>query len=424
MLKTISEWKSEIRGGALSAQFGRLYSACDIAAARYTAALESFESRFGDKAAGIFSAPGRAELAGNHTDHQRGCVLAAAVNMDILAVAAPREDSRVFVCSEGYGDDETDIADLSVNKNEAGSSKALIRGIASAMTQRGAALAGFDAYISSEVPQGAGLSSSAAYEVLVGKIFSELFCAGRFFAQELAIMGQYAENEYFGKPSGLMDQMASAVGGIVFIDFADPAGPVAERVSADLEKSGYCLCITDSGGSHACLTGEYAEITREMGAVAKFFGKKYLREVDERLFFESLPDLRKKTSDRAILRAMHFFGENGRVRLQLGALTGADMAKYLTLMDASGRSSAALLQNICPASDKTERSLALALAISQSVLNGEGASRVHGGGFAGTVQALVPCSRAQEYKREMDRVFGKNACHILKVRPLGAYAME
>ncbi len=424
MLLKGSQWKDRIRGGVIDGQLSLLYGEeAHLGKEGFLATVSGFEKRFGkDKNIALLSAPGRTELSGNHTDHQHGCVLCAAVTQDITAAAAPRGDMLVQVYSEDYGEIRADLSVLSVLDVEKGTSRALIRGIAKAITDTGRQLCGFDAYIRSNVPQGSGLSSSAAYEVLIGTIFNELFCGGEFSATEIAIFGQYAENNYFGKPCGLMDQMASATGGVVYINFKTPGSPIIQSVGFDFEEAGYTLCITNAGGSHADLTPDYSAIPKEMSQAALFFGKSVLREVDEKEFNKKLPELRKTLSDRAVLRSMHFMAENKRVNQQLAALRDGNIDDYLRLMNASGRSSVAMLQNVW--SDGGDRSVALALGISDNFLEGEGAFRVHGGGFAGTIQAFVPSERAAEYKRTMDGIFGEGACCIMAVRPVGAYTIR
>lgn len=426
MQLTAKGWRKRLEGGELGDALKLLY--CEEALAGERGLYDTlcgFSSRFGEETScGLFSASGRTELSGNHTDHQRGCVLCAAVTLDMTAAAAPREDMTVRILSEGFGEISADLSDLGVVEREKGSSAALIRGIAKAISDKGGKLRGFDAYIRSNVPQGSGLSSSAAYEVLIGKIFSELFCEDVFSPTELAIFGQYAENVYFGKPCGLMDQMASALGGVVFIDFENPKEPKARGIEFDFEGAGYSLCITNAGGSHADLTGDYAAITEEMRSVSRFFGKNALREVCEQEFRAAIPSLRGTVCDRAILRAMHFFDENRRVHEQLRALEDGETGRYLELMNASGRSSMTMLQNIWPTFDGGERSLALALALSEAFLKGDGAVRVHGGGFAGTIQAFVPTGRTAEYKKLMDETFGEGACCVMAVRPVGAYCIK
>lgn len=426
MLLTMNQWNKKFGSGKLKDQLELLYGGDgERGAEGLCKGLAGFEEHFGaGRACALLSASGRTELSGNHTDHQHGCVLCAAVTLDMTAAAAPRSDMLVNVYSEDFGEILVNISELAVMENEKGSSRALIRGIAKAMTDKGAKLSGFDAYIRSSVPQGSGLSSSAAYEVLIGAIFNELFCAGGFSATELAIFGQYAENEYFGKPCGLMDQMASAHGGVVFIDLENPKAPRAQELEFSFDKAGYSLCITNCGGSHADLTDDYAAITAEMREVSNYFGKAVLREVSEDGFFAALPGLRAAVCDRAILRAMHYFEENERVQRQYGALKAGDIKEYLRLMNASGRSSEMKLQNIWPTLSGGERSIALALAVTERFLGGEGAFRVHGGGFAGTIQAFVPAVRATAYKKTMDDIFGADACCIMAVRPVGAYIIK
>ena len=426
MQLNVNQWREKLKSGALDKQLSQLYGeSLGNGTEGISETIEGFAKHFDEsRPFALLSASGRTELSGNHTDHQHGCVLAAAVTMDMTAAASPREDSVVRVFSHGFGEISVDLSELDVKENEKGSSNALIRGIAAAMNEEGRALRGFDAYIRSNVPQGSGLSSSAAYEVLIGKIFSSLFCEDSFTPTQLAIFGQFAENRFFGKPCGLMDQMASALGGVVFIDFKDPKAPKTQVVDFDFESAGYRLCITNCGGSHADLTGDYAAITTEMRTVSDFFGKTVLREVSESAFYAALPEFRKSVSDRALLRAMHFFDENERVQQQYAALKDGNIKEYLRLMNRSGRSSEMQLQNIWPTNGAGERSLALALQLTERFLKGEGAFRVHGGGFAGTIQAFVPAARAEEYKKTMDSVFGISACCIMAVRAVGAYTIE
>ena len=424
MTKDIDRLKKDIVAGVYTQEFIKLYgSEAECGEKRYLSALASFEKCFGRREIRIFSAPGRTELCGNHTDHQGGCVLAAAINLDMEAVVAKREDSTVNIVSEGFETLEINIFDNAPKPNEKGTTAALVRGIASALSARGHTLGGFDAYLTSSVPTGSGLSSSAAFEVLTGKIFSALFCGDSLDALELAKIGQYAENVYFGKPCGLMDQISCAVGGVVFIDLSEPNYTKTEHVNFSFEKHGYALYITNAGGSHANLTEEYAAITGEMSAVAGCFGMERLSQVDEQAFREGIPELRRRVSDRAILRAMHFFAENRRVRQQLSFLKAENMEDYINSMEMSGRSSMGLLQNLWP-EDKSERSVALALAVSDSALFGKGTSRVHGGGFAGTIQALVPSRQGESYEAVMNRVFGVGACQAVAVRAVGVYELN
>ncbi|MBQ6890052.1 MAG: galactokinase [Oscillospiraceae bacterium] len=366
-----------------------------------------------------FSAPGRTEIGGNHTDHQHGCVLAAAVNLETLADVTLNGSSTICVRSEGYSPFEVNLTDLSVHEEEKNTTAALVRGVAAAFARRGAKLQGFDMAVSSTVLPGSGLSSSAAFEVLVGTVLNEMFFHKKLSAIEIAQIGQYAENVYFGKPCGLMDQMASSVGSLVFIDFEDPAKPEVEKISFDLEKAGYALCIIDSGADHADLTDEYAAIPAEMKQVCRFFGKEVLRQIPEEDFFAAMPELRKTVSDRAILRAMHIYEENERVRGQVRALKNQDVDTFLELVTESGRSSWMYLQNITPAGAVVHQEVAVALALCKKLLEGKGAYRVHGGGFAGTVQAFVPLDMLDAFKNRIEAVLGKDTCHVLNVREQG-----
>ena len=366
-----------------------------------------------------FSAPGRTEIGGNHTDHQHGCVLAAAVNLETVADVSLNGSDKILVQSEGYPAFYVDLTDLSVHEEEKNTTAALVRGVAAAFVQRGAKLQGFDMAVTSTVLPGSGLSSSAAFEVLVGTILNELFFEKKLSAIEIAQIGQYAENVYFGKPCGLMDQMASSVGGLVFIDFEDPAKPQIEKVSFDLAKAGYALCIIDSGADHADLTDEYAAITRELKELCVFFGKEYLRQIPETDFMAALPELRKTVSDRAILRAMHVYRENERVVAQATALKNNAIDLFLRLVTESGHSSWMYMQNICPAGAVQKQPVAYALALCDSLLRGKGAYRVHGGGFAGTVQAFVPHHMLDGFKEAVEAGLGKGSCHVLNVRSCG-----
>ena len=366
-----------------------------------------------------FSAPGRTEIGGNHTDHQHGCVLAAAVNLETLADVSLNESDTIWVQSEGYPAFGVDLTDLNIREEEKNTTAALVRGVAAAFVQRGAKLQGFDMVVTSTVLPGSGLSSSAAFEVLVGTILNELFFDRKLSAIEIAQIGQYAENVYFGKPCGLMDQMASSVGGMVYIDFADPENPIVEKIDFDFQKEGYDLCIIDSGADHADLTDEYAAITRELKKLCAFFGKEYLRQIPEAEFMAALPTLRGKVSDRAILRAMHVYRENERVVAQCNALKSNDINSFLRLITESGHSSWMYMQNINPAGAVQKQPVAFALALCDSLLRGKGAYRVHGGGFAGTVQAFVPHHMLDGFKEAVEACLGKGFCHVLNVRPYG-----
>ena len=371
----------------------------------------------------IFSAPGRTELGGNHTDHQLGRVLAAAVDLDSTAAAAENGESLIRVISEGYPMCIIDLADLLAKPEELGSTAALVRGVAAGIAQRGHRLRGFDAYVSSRVLPGSGLSSSAAFEVLMGTIINHISGCG-LTPVEIAQIGQYAENVYFGKPCGLMDQMASSVGNIIGIDFENPLAPLTETIDYDFSRSGYSLCIIDCGADHADLTDEYAAIPGELEKVCSFFGMQYLRQVDEALFYSKINELRRAVGDRAVLRAMHVFEENKRVEKEIAALKANDFEGYLAQVRASGRSSWLYLQNVVPAGYTEHQELAFALALADRLLNGRGACRVHGGGFAGTIQAFVPDAHLHAFRSGMDAVLGKGACHILSIRRQGGVLLE
>ena len=371
-----------------------------------------------------FSAPGRTEISGNHTDHQHGCVLAAAVNLETVAEVRLNDSEVIRIQSEGYPVVEVNLNDLSVHEEEKNTTAALIRGVAAAFSQRGAKLLGFDAWVRSSVLPGSGLSSSAAFEVLIGTICNELFFNQKLSAVEIAQVGQYAENVYFGKPCGLMDQTASSVGGMVFIDFENPNSPVVERIDFDFAAAGHALCIIDSGADHADLTDEYAAIPGELRDVCAFFGKEVLRDIPEADFFAALPELRHRVPDRAILRAIHFYQENKRVQRQAQALRDCDFDTFLHLVSESGRSSWMYLQNITPAGAIEHQDVAVALALCDTLLQGRGAYRVHGGGFAGTVQAFVPLEMLDSFKTGIENVLGEGKCHVLSIRPQGGIRVE
>ncbi len=389
---------------------------------RVSEVLDGFQQTFGageETPIVLCSAPGRTEICGNHTDHQRGRVLAAAVNVDILACAAPNGSDTIRIQSKGWPMDKVRLDTLDPHAGERESAVALVRGMAAEAAARGYPIAGFDAYTLSDVLPGSGLSSSAAYEVLLGVVENHLFCGDALDAVTIAQMGQRAENLYFGKPSGLMDQTASSVGGTVAIDFADPLHPTVRAMEVDLAAMGYALCIIDSGASHAALTNEYASIPLEMGAVASYFGKQVLREVAEEAFLEALPQLRKSVGDRAVLRALHFFAENRRVEGEADALARRDAGAFLALVAESGRSSWELLQNITPTGAVLDQAMAFALAAAEQALEGRGACRIHGGGFAGTLQAFVPLDRLEHFRARIERVLGAGSCHLLRFRPAG-----
>lgn len=380
-----------------------------------------YRELFDEDAMEIYRAPGRTEICGNHTDHQLGKVLAGAVNLEVLAATGIRNDDVICVVSEGYGKVEISVQSLEHVPGEEGNTRALIRGVAAYLSQKGWKLGGFNAYITSEVPQGSGLSSSAAFEVLIGAVISGLFNEGKIPKETLALAGQYAENVYFGKPCGLMDQMACACGKLVTIDFENPEKPEVRALEGDF--GDYVLCITNTGGSHADLTEDYAAIPAEMKRVASCFGKMVLREVDEKTFYGLLSEVRTFAGDRAVLRAMHFFEEEKRVDALVQALEAKNVDKSLKIIEESGNSSFKYLQNVSPSGDVDIQSVAFALAISEKILNkleSQGVCRVHGGGFAGTIQTFVEKEKSREYANEMNRYFGEGACQILSICPEGA----
>ena len=387
---------------------------------RFAMLLSTFKEHFGDMPAEVFSTPGRTEIGGNHTDHQHGEVLAASVNIDAIAVAAPRQDNRIVIHSCGYSRPIELSADMTdPDPSLRGSSLALVMGLVSDLKNRGHRVGGFNACIASDVISGSGLSSSAAFEVLVGNIISGLWNDMSIPALDLARSGQYSENVFFGKPCGLMDQIACSVGGLVFIDFENPEKPQISSVDYDLDETGYLLCITDTGGSHANLTREYAAIPGEMKQIASFFSKDVLRPVPQEDVISAIPELRKRFSDRAILRALHFYEENKRVRRQAAALKNRDMKGFLEAFRQSGDSSFKYLQNVYPSSDTAHQNTSLALMASDLFLGPDGVARIHGGGFAGTIQAFVKKEKTEEYRKKMNLLFGKNACRVMKIRKHG-----
>ena len=387
---------------------------------RFYNLAETFEKDFaGCDDIRFFSAPGRTEVGGNHTDHNNGKVLAAAVNLDAIAAVSKRDDGIICVNSAGYTPITVDSADHEIKDNEAGKSDALIRGVCARFKELGYNYGGFNASVTSRVLSGSGLSSSAAYEVLIGTILNYLYNDGKISAVEIAQISQYAENVYFKKPCGLMDQTACSVGGFVQIDFEDTSKPVINKVDFDIAKHGYILCIVDTGGNHADLTGDYAAIRLEMNSVAEYFGKNVLRQVDEKEVFENIGDIRKKTGDRAIERAIHFYNENKRVERLANALSDGDFDEFKNIIIESGKSSYMYNQNCFTLSNPDEQPVALALCICEELLKGKGAYRVHGGGFAGTIQAFVPETDAESFVAAMRKVFGENSCYILKVRSHG-----
>ena len=387
---------------------------------RYMQAVSEFEKLYpGREEISIFSAPGRTEVCGNHTDHQHGCVLAAAVNLDAIAVVAFHEDALIRLHSIGYPEQYIELRDLNIREEEKGTTAALIRGMTAQFANKGIAIGGFDAFVTSEVLGGSGLSSSAAFEVLIGTILDCHYNNGKAGHVEIAKMGQYTENQYFGKQSGLMDQMVSSVGGFVFIDFGNITDPVIEKHTCDFSAEGLNLFITDTKGSHADLTDDYSSIPAEMKLVAAQFGKSYLRDVPEEEFLQQIPMLRSSCTDRAILRASHYYADNKRVFEEVAALDQKDLSRFLSLVTESGNSSAKWLQNLYSTRKPLEQGITLGLMVSERILGKKGACRVHGGGFAGTIQAFVPDDLAMEYQNAMDQLFGEHSCYKLKIREIG-----
>jgi len=382
-----------------------------------------FAATFGGTPERYFSAPGRTEIGGNHTDHQRGRVLAAAVNLDTVAAVRLNGTDTIRILSKGYPMCQINVTELIPEESEINSTSALIRGVAARFTQLGCKVEGFDAYCESTVLPGSGLSSSAAYEVLIGTIINCLFFDGKVSQPEIAQIGQYAENVFFGKPCGLMDQTASAVGNLVTIDFFDKEKPVIKPVNFDFAACGHALCIIDSGADHADLTDEYAAVPGEIKAVAAYMGKEVLTQIAESDFYAKLPELRKACGDRAVMRCIHFYQENARVPKQVAALENGDFDAFLELVEESGHSSYMQLQNVIPAGYKEHQDVAVALALCAHYLDGRGAYRVHGGGFAGTVQAFVPFDILDSFKQGIEAALGEGACHVLSIRPQGGVEM-
>ena len=362
-----------------------------------------------------FSAPGRVEIGGNHTDHQHGRVLAAAIDLTTNASVCKNDDEVIRVFSQGYDPVEVYIHDIELHEAEKNTTVALVRGVSAAFVQRGCPIGGFDARISSTVLPGSGLSSSAAFEVLMGLIINGLYFENRLSPVEIAQIGQYAENVYFGKPCGLMDQTASSVGGMVYIDFKNTQAPIVERAEYDFDGCGYTLCIVDSGADHAGLTKSYAAIPEELHRVCGVFSKEYLRDVDEAEFYRRLPEVRAAAGDRAVLRAMHIFDDNRRVTEQTEALRSGHFDSFLRLVNESGESSWKYLQNVIPSGSSEHQEMAFAIALCKKLLNGRGAVRVHGGGFAGTVLAFVPNGEFEAFKGRLESILGSGCCHRLRI---------
>ncbi|MDR1745075.1 MAG: galactokinase [Planctomycetota bacterium] len=416
----------EIGEGSLDAVFDELYSRSGGDASpgrrRWLLLLHRYATLFGGGARPmLFSTPGRTEIGGNHTDHQHGCVLAGSVDLDIIAAAAPTADNVIRIASEGFPEQTIPIEErMEPNPDEYNDSRALVRGIVAQFRERGYAVTGFNACLSSNVLRGSGLSSSAAFEVMIGTMLNHLFAGGAVPDIDICTIARYAENVYFGKPCGLMDQIACCVGGVAFIDFRDIDYPEIARIQTDFRARGYAMCIIDSGADHAAMTDEYSPIPEEMHEVAQCFGKDYLREVDRQEFLLRLPDVRRRAGDRAVMRALHFFADNQRAIDEARALTSDDMSAFLRLVNESGRSSHMYLQNVFPSGSSRHQAVGLSLALCDEFLGGEGAFRVHGGGFAGTVQAFVPLDMLDGFRERIERVLGAGTCHVLAIRNRGS----
>ena len=419
------EMKKYIAEGGIDKTLTHIYgeAAVDMQKTRYSAAIDEFAAIYGaDREITLYSVAGRSELSGNHTDHNYGCVVAASIDLDIIAVASKRDDNVIAIKSEGFPQDVVDFSKYNAPiESKFGSSESIIAGLVQGFLKDGYAVGGFDAYTTSNVLKGSGLSSSAAFEDRVGNILSHMYNDGKVDNVEIAKLAQYSENVFFGKPCGLMDQVACAVGGIVAIDFKDPKAPVINKVDFDISAAGYNLCIVNTGGNHADLTDDYASVPAEMKSVAAYFGKNVLREVDEQEFYANIAALRESVGDRAILRALHFFGENKRVAAQKAALESGDLDAYFAEVISSGKSSFCYLQNVYTTKNLKEQGLSLALCLAEGYLaNKRAAYRVHGGGFAGTIQAYVPMADVDGFRALMDGVFGEGKCIVLRIRPEGA----
>lgn len=401
------------------AALSTLYGADEAARTRIIKAVEEFTKLYGEQEYSVFSVSGRSEISGNHTDHNHGEVLAASVSLDIIAVAAATDDGIIRVKSEGFSENTVDLGELDPVAGEEGTSAALIRGVCDGFVKRDRAIGGFCAYMTSSVLGGSGLSSSAAFEDMIGNIENHFYNDGAVDYIEVSQISQYAENVHFGKPCGLMDQIACACGGFVHIDFADPANPVCEKIDLDLASHGYNLCVVNTGGSHADLTDDYASVPAEMKKIASFFGKEVLRELTKEDVIANIPALRTFAGDRAVLRAIHFFDENERVKAASKCLEANDINGFFGVIKTSGISSSMLLQNYFSPKAPEEQGISLACAVANSVLTDGGVCRVHGGGFAGTIQAFVPTAKLDEFKNVMENAFGKGAVTVLSVRPVG-----
>ena len=423
----ISTLKNLITEGKADNDFALLYQDVNSARDRYIAAADKFESIFGDRDnIRLISAPGRTEVGGNHTDHQHGRVLAGSVDLDIIGVVSANEDGVVRIKSEGFPQDEISLDQLAADEADLGRAAALIRGVLNYCIEAGFKIGGFDAYTTNNVMRGSGLSSSAAFEVFVGTVISFLFNDGKIDPVEIAKIGQKAESIYFGKPCGLLDQSASALGGFTAIDFKDTTKPVVEQVDFDLSAHGYSLCVVNTGGNHANLTQDYADITFECRNVSKFFNKGFLRDVSVDEFFDHIAEIKKQYGDRAVLRAIHFFNEDERAEKQKQALKNNNFDEFLKLIAESGNSSYKFLQNVYSTSNVHEQGISLGIALTEQFIakTGRGVCRVHGGGFAGTIQCFLPNESIGDYKKFIEKTFGEGSCYILKIRPVGGYELK
>lgn len=391
---------------------------------RYTAAAARFEELFGHPHTAIFSAPGRSEICGNHTDHNMGKAVGGSVTLDILAFVSPREDGIIRILADGFAPVEVDTADTALKEQEKGDSAALVRGIAFKMQEKGYALGGFDAYTTSNVSKGSGLSSSAAFEVVIAAILNDLYNENKMDSKTMALISQFAESVYFGKACGTLDQLSCAFGGMIAIDFQDPADPKVRPIDFDFGVTAHSMVITDVHSDHADLTADYVAIKSEMQAVANHFGKNYLREVSLQEFEAELPALNKALSERALIRAYHYFLENDRVDALHDALQSKDFEAFKQIVTASGQSSYMYLQNIYSDRKPTAQAMSLALCITQRMLAGKGAWRVHGGGFGGTIQAYMPNDMVEAYTAEMNRIFGEESSCVLQIRSYGPVKVQ
>lgn len=422
-MNNITNLREKIAAGSCDELIKKIYVDENMVAynrKRYIDAIDRFMKLYPDETmVEIYSAPGRSEVCGNHTDHQNGMVLATSINLDAIAVVAKTNDNTLHIVSGKYPMETIGLDNLTMLESEKDTTKALIKGVAAKTKENGHVIGGFKAYITSDVLVGAGMSSSAAFESLIGTIFSGLYNDMKINSIEIAQIGQFAENVYFGKPCGLMDQMACSVGGMVYIDFADKKSPVVKKVECDFEKAGLSLCIVDTCGSHADLTPDYAAIPEEMNSVARVFGKEHLREVSEEEFYANIAKVREKTSGRAVLRAIHFYTEEKRVLEAVDALGAENYDAFLDVIKRSGNSSAKYLQNIYSPKHINEQNVTVALGVTESTIGDNGVCRVHGGGFAGTIQVFIKDEAVASYKKTIEAVFGKDTCHVLKVRPYG-----